>query len=82
MVTPLNVWAYFFSKMSHLSKRPGLLFFKNIIFRHTSLLWSALGLGCSELLWVALGWLLAALGCSGLLWAALGCFGVLWAALC
>jgi len=32
-------------------------------------------------LWALLGWLLAALGCSGLSWAALGCSGLLGAAL-
>ena len=50
------------------------------------LLWAALG--CSGLLWTALGCFWAVLGCSGLLWAvlgcseiALGCSGLPWAAL-
>ena len=70
----LSAFGPTFFRKCHTSQRPGLLFPKNVIFRHTSLLWSALGLGCSGLLWAALGWLLAALGCSGLLWAARGCF--------
>jgi len=92
-VTPLNVRAYFFLKMSF-----------SVTPRCSGLLWVWLALGCFALLWAGF-WLLwvalecygllgdafnalscsaliwafwAVLGCSGVLWAALGCFGMLW----
>ena len=92
-VTPLNVWAYFFSKMSFsVTPRCSCLLWvwvalgcfgcSRLAFGYSGLLWTAMG--CSGVLWGALGcsvliWAFCTvLGCSGLLWVALGCFGMLW----
>ena len=90
-VTPLNVRAYFFPKMSF-SVTPrcsGLLWVlvslgcfgcSGLAFGYSGLLWTAMG--CSGVLWDDLGcsvliWAFwAGMGCFGLLWVVLGCFGV------
>ena len=71
----LSTFGPTFFRKCHTSQRPGLLFPKNVIFRHTSLLWVALG--CFELLCTGFWLLWAALDCYGLLWDALGCSGLL-----
>ena len=65
-VTPLNVRAYFFPKISF-----------SVTPRCSGLLWVWVALGCFGVFWAGFWLLLAALDCYRLLWGALGCSGLL-----